>query len=131
MIEGSGSSGGDGVFTSWQYGLKRQMLLRKKCVCVLFKPGGLGVTSRPGGVGRDGDGLGGTGIPIIGLKPGNGHLFNKYVIASQKLLNCYRTKICLLTVISLYTSGANGTDTSGQFSCTKPCLPKSTTKIKS
>lgn len=92
-----------------------QMFSCKKHVCVIFKSGGLGVTSRPGGVGRDGDSLGGTGIPIIGPKPGNVHLFHKYVITSQKWLNCYRTKMCLFTIISLYTSGTNGTDTSGQF----------------
>lgn len=47
------------------------MFLCKKYICTIFQPGGLGVTGRPGGVGGDGDGPGGTGIPIIALRPGN------------------------------------------------------------
>lgn len=35
------------------------------------KTGNTGVAGRPVGAGTDGDGLGGTGIPIIGAKPGN------------------------------------------------------------
>lgn len=33
-----------------------------------FKTGGIGVAGRP--LGGDGDGLNGTGIPIIGARPG-------------------------------------------------------------
>lgn len=69
VIEGSGSSAGDGVFNSGQFGKMCQMFSCKKYICIIFcSPGGLGVTGRPGG---DRDGLGGTGIPIIGLRPGN------------------------------------------------------------
>lgn len=50
-----------------------KMFLFKTCTGDIFKPGGLGVTGRPGAVGGDADALGGTGIPIIGLKPGNRH----------------------------------------------------------
>lgn len=35
-----------------------------------IKTGSIGVAGRPVGAGGDGDGLGGTGIPIIGAKPG-------------------------------------------------------------
>lgn len=34
------------------------------------KTGNTGVAGRPVGAGTDGDGLSGTGIPIIGAKPG-------------------------------------------------------------
>lgn len=38
--------------------------------CMCIKTGGTGVAGRPVGGGDDGDRLGGTGIPILGAKPG-------------------------------------------------------------
>lgn len=63
-------------------------------------------------MGGDGDGLGGTGIPIIGLKPGNRHY--TAVITVVKLLSVKR--VILISFIFLYISGTNGTEVSGQSS---------------